>query len=82
MLDSVLLTQARGAASSGGKKADDIMSEIASDILSKLPEVFDVEEALAKYPTRYDESMNTVLVQEMQRFNRYGTPVLDSLKKN
>ena len=81
LLDSVLLTQARGSSASGGKKADDVMSEIATDILSKLPEPFDVEEALNKYPTRYEESMNTVLVQEMQRFNRLLLTIRSSLRE-
>uniref|UniRef100_A0A8B9BTY6 Dynein axonemal heavy chain 12 n=1 Tax=Anser brachyrhynchus TaxID=132585 RepID=A0A8B9BTY6_9AVES len=62
LFESLLLTQGgdiQGTSSGGG---DSTLSEIADDILSK---VF----CLTKYPVRYEESMNTVLVQEMERFN-------------
>jgi len=59
-----------------------MVQDLATDILSKLPSKFKLEEVQAKYPTDYSESMNTVLVQELIRFNRLTNVVRGSLLVN
>ncbi|KAF8570293.1 hypothetical protein P879_05670 [Paragonimus westermani] len=68
MFTNILLTQAKRS-SSTGKSVDETVDEVAADVLARLPENFNTELVLRKYPTRYEQSMNTVLVQEMVRFN-------------
>jgi dynein heavy chain len=43
--------------------------EIIDEIGKKLPQVFDVEDVFIEFPTDYNESMNTVLLQEIIRYN-------------
>ncbi len=69
LFDSVLLTQGRGEGGDSGK-TDETLNNIATDILSKLPKDYDLEQAGKIYPVTYSESMNTVLVQEMERYNK------------
>ncbi|KAL3853467.1 hypothetical protein ACJMK2_017003 [Sinanodonta woodiana] len=79
MFDSVLLTLGGSGAAAGGD-TDTQLNAIAGDILSKLPKNFDLEMATKKFPVVYNESMNTVLVQEMERFNRLLSIVRTSLQ--
>ncbi|XP_059835308.1 dynein axonemal heavy chain 3 [Hypanus sabinus] len=74
----VLLTLPRQSGG-GGKSPQEVVEDLAADILSKLPNDFDLEVVMAKYPVVYNESMNTVLRQELIRFNRLTKVVRSSL---
>lgn len=50
------------------KSREDVIAEIAADILAQLPAVFDLEAAEAAYPQDYFNSINTVLVQVRPSF--------------
>ncbi|EQC40888.1 hypothetical protein SDRG_01953 [Saprolegnia diclina VS20] len=66
--DIVLSLQPR--MSSGAGQSQEMIIELqAKDIESKLPPLFDIEFISVRYPVMYEESMNTVLVQEAQRYN-------------
>lgn len=69
LFESILLTLPRQSGG-GGKSSGEIMEELAADILSKFPPPFKLDEVIEKYPVLYTESMNTVLRQELIRFNR------------
>ncbi|KAG7264995.1 hypothetical protein CRUP_017155 [Coryphaenoides rupestris] len=78
LLDGVLLTLPRQSGG-GAKSPQEVVDELSEDILSKLPEDFDMQMVVEKYPVLYEESMNTVLRQELIRFNRLTQVVRASL---
>ncbi|KAH3738284.1 hypothetical protein DPMN_044916, partial [Dreissena polymorpha] len=57
-------------ATGGGKSREEIMEETAKRILSQVPKPIDIEMVMKKYPVMYEQSMNTVLSQEVIRYNR------------
>lgn len=79
MMESLLLTVG-SASSGGGKGPEDVVREVADSVLQRMPDVYNLVKIQEQYPTRYDESMNTVLIQEATRFNRLIAVVLSSLK--
>ncbi|XP_012645608.2 dynein axonemal heavy chain 3 [Microcebus murinus] len=78
LFQGVLLTLPRQSGGSG-KSPQEVVEELALDILSKLPKDFNLEEVMKLYPVVYEESMNTVLRQELIRFNRLTKVVRRSL---
>ncbi|CAG5101569.1 Similar to DNAH7: Dynein heavy chain 7, partial [Cotesia congregata] len=63
-----------------GSKQDESLLVIKQDIYERLPDLFDLEAAVKNYPVRYDESMNTVLVQELERYNNLLGVIRTSLE--
>lgn len=57
------------ASSGGGKSREEQIGEMAKFLQDRTPEVFDLEKVGKKFPTAYEESMNTVLFQECVRYN-------------
>jgi len=79
-LTTVLITQSSGGGGSGGKSFDELMLEMSKDILNKLPPNFDYEVAQRRYPVMYTECKNTVICQELQKFNKLLDRVRGSLQ--
>ena len=65
MMDDLLKTV--GQASSGaGAGPEELVRDVANDILERLPKAFNIPQVQEKYPVMYEESMNTVLFQEVR----------------
>jgi len=82
---SSLLTSASGGGGgkggdAGGGQETDRVALVISQCLQVLPPNFNIEAVQHKYPVLYEESLNTVLVQEMSRFNRLLEVIRSSLK--
>lgn len=69
ILENVLAIQPRQS-NTGGQTREQQIAKIASEIEAKTPAPFDIEEVQMRYPTDYNESMNTVLTQELTRYNK------------
>lgn len=57
------------ASSINGKSSDDVIREKIVEFQSKLPTPFNIEYVKEQYPLSYSNSMNTVLLQELARYN-------------
>jgi dynein heavy chain len=74
LFENLTILMPRSGGSSGGsaqtKTLEEQLTESAQFVMAKIPLPFMIDEVLAKYPVEYQESMSTVLVQEVIRYNR------------
>ena len=63
LLDAVLETQQQAGGADSDRDA--ATNRLANKILEEVPAPYDLEAARAKYPVSYEESMNSVLTQEL-----------------
>ena len=68
-----------GSGAGGGKSADEILDDLVASLLEQVPGQYDSERVMKKYPIRFDESMNTVLAQELIRYNALIDVIRSSL---
>ncbi|XP_075164298.1 dynein heavy chain 3, axonemal [Haematobia irritans] len=73
-----LMASVKSSVNEGEAATVDPAFQICKDILSRLPAAFNMVDVNEKYPVVYTNSMNTVLRQELIRFNR----LLDYMRKS
>ena len=81
MFTAILSTQGTGSSGASVSK-EETVENICDTILSDFPKAFDVRAAEEKYPVSYEQSMNTVLTQELIRFNGLVNIIRSSLVRS
>ncbi|XP_058804505.1 dynein axonemal heavy chain 1-like [Phymastichus coffea] len=78
-LATLLVLQPReiGSAVSG---MDEVVAALAQSILESLPKQFSLRNIQERYPVSYEESLNTVLYQEAERYNGLVGEMASSLQ--
>lgn len=76
---TLISVQPRTSGGGGGASRDEIVGTLAKGMEEQIPADYNVEDAEERYPVMYENSMNTVLVQELIRFNKLIGVVRQSL---
>lgn len=67
--------------SSSSSEGEDVLYKTVTTLIRDIPNPWpSLEDVQAKYPVMYEESLNTVLVQELVRYNRLLKVIADSLR--
>ena len=80
MFNAMLLIHSSGGGGGGGSSVESTVTKIAEGLLAEPPEILDEKLAQEKYKPTYGESMNTVLTQEILRFNNLSRTIIASLE--
>lgn len=78
LLESLLLCSSQ-TEEAKGLSQEEILTKLVQTILGDFPKEYNVDEVMKQYPVEYSESMNTVLTQELNRFNGLISIVRSSL---
>lgn len=79
LLNSLLACQSQAVSEIGN--LDELLSKLIANIMEGFPLPYDIEEIMKIYPVVYSESMNTVLTQELGRFNKLIVIIRSTLKE-
>ncbi len=79
LLESVLMCSSESGPGEG-QSLEQVLDKLIQTILSDFPDQYHIADVTAKFPVEYTESMNTVLTQELQRFNGLIAILRSSLK--
>nr|XP_014091747.2 dynein heavy chain 12, axonemal isoform X1 [Bactrocera oleae] len=82
LLDSMIAIVGSEMASTGAgiQSLDETLLHTVGHIVKTMPADMDIDHAKTKYPVNYNESMNTVLVQEMERFLKLQKEIRSSCR--
>jgi len=80
LLETILNIQPRSV-SGGGKTREQIILELVAFLEANTPKLFNLPEVQKQYQIQYTESMNTVLIQELIRYNKLIAVMGESMRQ-
>lgn len=78
--DTILTLLPRQTVDAGGSSPEELVKEKISKILKEIPKPYDPEHVNRMYPIKREESMNTVLNLEVERYNKMVVVVSSTLR--
>ncbi|ERE91881.1 dynein heavy chain 1, axonemal-like protein [Cricetulus griseus] len=78
LFNAILQLQPKSS-SVGGQSREELVEDVAESILYQIPLPIGLQDVINKFPVLYEESMNTVLVQEVIRYNKLLVVITQTL---